>query len=183
MITTTARCHYSSGSFVGRRRSRWSSRDNRVENTRRVIRAPAIKISWTSTSDYECNQAPSSLICSARRLILIHKQAAMSDADKKREEAASRRHARLDNAGILHMSAETKMDKVTIVSRASLRLLLGAVKDGRTTGREGASWSTIAAGDCVLELVEVQLCRYLPHLRPSLPSAVRNASSDDKIVS
>ncbi|GMK55985.1 hypothetical protein CspeluHIS016_0210410 [Cutaneotrichosporon spelunceum] len=41
----------------------------------------------------------------------------MSEAERKREEAAARRHARLDNAGVLQMSAagETSMDKITIL--------------------------------------------------------------------
>lgn len=41
----------------------------------------------------------------------------LSEAERKREEGAARRHARLDNAGVLTMSAagEMKMDKITIV--------------------------------------------------------------------
>lgn len=49
----------------------------------------------------------------------IHLHTTMpSEAERKREEAAARRHARLDNAGVLQMSAagETTMDKITIVS-------------------------------------------------------------------
>lgn len=53
-----------------------------------------------------------------------------SEAERKREEAAARRHARLDNAGVLQMSAagETTMDKITIVSLSLIRaaLLLAA---------------------------------------------------------
>lgn len=41
-----------------------------------------------------------------------------TEEERKNEEAASRRHARLDNAGILHMSANSGEvhEKVSIVS-------------------------------------------------------------------
>jgi DNA-directed RNA polymerase I and III subunit RPAC2 len=40
-----------------------------------------------------------------------------TEDQRKQEEAASRRHARLDNAGVLHMTASGEMpDKITILA-------------------------------------------------------------------
>lgn len=40
-----------------------------------------------------------------------------SEEQRQKEEAASRRHAKLDNAGVLHMSTQAEIpDKITIVS-------------------------------------------------------------------
>lgn len=43
-----------------------------------------------------------------------------SEEQRQKEEAASRRHAKLDNAGVLHMSTQAEVpDKITIVSAPS----------------------------------------------------------------
>lgn len=44
-----------------------------------------------------------------------------SEEQRQKEEAASRRHAKLDNAGVLHMSTQAEIaDKITIVSIFSM---------------------------------------------------------------
>lgn len=51
-----------------------------------------------------------------------------TEEQRKQEEAASRRHAKLDNAGVLHMSTNVEqLDKVTIVSNPSLTTTKRAV--------------------------------------------------------
>lgn len=48
-----------------------------------------------------------------------------SEEQRQKEEAASRRHAKLDNAGVLHMSTQAEIpDKITIVSARASRCML-----------------------------------------------------------
>lgn len=67
--------------------------------------------------------------------------ASKSEEQRKQEEVASRRHARLDNAGVLHMSAAGELpDKITIVSiswsrsRRDVKLTLASRPRARLLG-------------------------------------------------